>query len=109
MLMAVCDLTVARNARGRLYDNVDSIPHRKVGLILGTSPVLIWTVKKNYYFINRIKAGAELYNAGKVDWLVVSGGDYRRSEKHLISRRSCRGRAEYLNLLRIGRSIRRRP
>ena len=80
-VMAVCDLTVARNARGRLYDNVDSIPHRKVGLILGTSPVSIWTGKKNYYFINRIKAGAELYNAGKVDWLVVSGGDYRKSEK----------------------------
>lgn len=107
--MAVCDLTVARNARGRLYDNVDSIPHRKVGLILGTSPVSILTGKKNSYFINRIKAGAELYKAGKVDWLVGSGGDYRRSEKHLISRRNCRGRAEYLNLLRIGRSIRRRP
>lgn len=80
-VMAACDFTVGRNARGRLYDNVDSIPHRKVGLILGTSPVSIWTRKKNYYFINRIKAGAELYNAGKVDWLVVSGGDYRRSEK----------------------------
>lgn len=80
-VMAACDFTVGRNARGRLYDNVDSIPHRKVGLILGTSPVSIWTRKKNYYFINRIKAGAELYKAGKVDWLVVSGGDYRRSEK----------------------------
>lgn len=82
-VMAVCDLTVARNARGRLYDNVDSIPHRKVGLILGTSPISIWTRKKNYYFINRIKAGAELYKAGKVDCLVVSGSDYHKSDKHL--------------------------
>lgn len=39
--------------------------------------------KKNSYFINRIKAGAELYKAGKVDCLVGSGGDYRKSDKHL--------------------------
>lgn len=45
--------------------------------------VLIWTGKKNYYFINRIKAGAELYKAGKVDWLGGSGGDYRKSDRHL--------------------------
>lgn len=45
--------------------------------------VLIWTGKKDSYFINRIKAGAELYKAGKVDCLVVSGSDYRKSDKHL--------------------------
>ena len=77
----VCDLTVAYNSRGRLYDNVDSIPHRKVGLILGTSPISTWNGRRNYYFDHRIKAGAELYKAEKVDWLVVSGGDYRNSEK----------------------------
>ncbi len=49
-------------------------------LILGTSPVSIWTNRRNFYFDHRIKAGAELYKAGKVDWLVVSGGDYRNTE-----------------------------
>jgi putative protein involved in barrier function of the cell envelope len=78
--MIICDQSVAYNAEGRLYDNVDSIPHRKVGLILGTSPISTWNGRRNYYFDNRIKAGAELYKAGKVDWLVVSGGDYRNSE-----------------------------
>ncbi len=76
----VCDQSVGYNAKGRLYDNVDSIPHRKVGLILGTSPVSTWNGRRNYYFDHRIKAGAYLYKAGKVDWLVVSGGDYRNSE-----------------------------
>ena len=73
--MVLCDVTVSKNASGKTYDNVDSIPHRKVGLILGTSPISTWNGRRNYYFDHRIKAGAELYKAGKVDWLVVSGGD----------------------------------
>ena len=78
--IVLCDQSVAYNAEGRLYDNVDSIPHRKVGLILGTSPISTWNGRRNYYFDQRIKAGEELYKAGKVDWLVVSGGDYRNTE-----------------------------
>lgn len=78
--IAVCDIMVSRTASGRTYDNVDSIPHRKVGMILGTSPISTWNGRRNYYFDHRIKAGADLYKAGKVDWLVVSGGDYRNTE-----------------------------
>lgn len=81
ILVAIaCDQLVAKNANDRLYASVDSIPHRKVGLILGTSPISTWNGRRNYYFDHRIKAGAELYKAGKVDWLVVSGGDYRNTE-----------------------------
>lgn len=79
-IIIICDQSVAYNAEGRLFDNVDSIPHREVGLILGTSPISMWNGRRNYYFDHRIKAGAELYKARKVDWLVVSGGDYRNTE-----------------------------
>lgn len=78
--MIVCDQLVAYSAKGRLYYDVDSVPHRKVGLILGTSPVSMWNGRRNLYFDHRIKAAADLYKAGKVDWLVVSGGDYRNTE-----------------------------
>ena len=78
--MVVCDRIVDYAAKDKLFDNVDSIPHRKVGLILGTSPISTWNGRRNYYFDHRIKAGADLYKAGKVDWLVVSGGDYRNTE-----------------------------
>lgn len=78
--IAMCDIIVSKNASGKTYDNVDNIPHRKVGLILGTSPISTWNGRRNYYFDHRIKAGADLYNAGMVDWLVVSGGDYRDTE-----------------------------
>ena len=79
-IIAMCDIFVAWNASGKTYEDVDSIPHRKVGLILGTSPISTWTGRRNYYFDHRIKAGVDLYKAGKVDWLVVSGGDYRNTE-----------------------------
>lgn len=79
-VVAICDQMVSHNAKDRLYDNVDSFPHRKVGLILGTSPISTWNGRRNYYFDYRIKAGADLYKAGRVDWLVVSGGDYRNTE-----------------------------
>lgn len=78
--MIVCDQMVGYAAKGRLYDDVGEIPHRKVGLILGTSPVSVWNGRRNYYYDHRIKSGADLYKAGKIDWLVVSGGDYRNSE-----------------------------
>lgn len=76
-ILLVCDQSVAYRAKGRLYDSVDSIPHRKVGLVLGTSPKGPVSV-----YHKRINAAAELYNAGKVDWLIVSGGDYRNTQKN---------------------------
>lgn len=79
-ILILCDRIVAWNASDKTYDNVDSIPHRKIGMILRTSPISTWNGRRNYYFDHRIKAGAELYKAGKVDWLVVSGGDYRNTE-----------------------------
>lgn len=78
--MLVCDRLVANEAKGKTFDDVADIPHRKVGVILGTSPVSSWNGRRNLYFDRRIKAGADLYKAGKVDWIVVSGGDYRNSE-----------------------------
>ena len=79
-VVACCDVIISRTSKAQLYDDVATLPHRKVGLILGTSPISTWNGRRNYYFAHRIKAGAELYKAGKVDWLVVSGGDYRNTE-----------------------------
>lgn len=79
-ITVACDRMVYYAVNDRLYDDVVDLPHRKVGLILGTSPVSAVNGRRNYYFDYRIKAGAELFKSGKVDWLVVSGGDYRNSQ-----------------------------
>ena len=80
VVMVVCDRVVAHSAKDRMFDSVEDVPHRKVGLVLGTSPISTWNGRRNYYFDYRIKAAADLYNAGMIEWLVVSGGDYRNSE-----------------------------
>lgn len=79
-MIAYYDIKVEKNAVEKTYENVDSVPHRKVGLVLGTSSISTWNGRRNYYFDHRIKAAVELYKAGKVEWLVVSGGDYRNTE-----------------------------
>ncbi len=69
-----CNMVVTNYAKDRVYDDVHAIPHRGVGLVLGTSPY--YKGVRNFYYDNRITAAAELYKAGKVDLLIVSGGDY---------------------------------
>lgn len=69
--MVVCDRIVDHAAKDRLYESTEDVPHRKVGLVLGTSPISTWNGRRNYYFDHRIKAAADLYKAGNVDWLVV--------------------------------------
>ena len=81
-IVIVCDCIVSSYAKERIYSDVTSVPHRSVGIVLGTSPISTWNGRKNWYFTYRIHAAAELYNNGKVDKLIVSGGDYRNSEKN---------------------------
>ena len=70
-----CYTIVECKAWGKTFDNTADIPHRKVGLLLGTSP-RVPNGAPNFYYINRITATANLYKAGKVDRVISSGGDY---------------------------------
>ena len=58
----------------RVYSSVDDIPAREVGMVLG-APKYIGG-RPSPYLIGRIRAAAELYHAGKVKKLVVSGATY---------------------------------
>lgn len=71
---------VVANASGRTYDNITEIPYNKVGILLATSPITPGGAH-NYYFENRIKSAHELFKAGKVDYIIASGGDYRKDHK----------------------------
>lgn len=61
----------------RIYSSVDSIPHNKVALLLGTNP-LNRLGRPNSYFANRINTAAELYHAGKVDFIIASGDNHTK-------------------------------
>jgi SanA protein len=77
--VAGCNLWVRWESGSRVFDGVERIPARKVGLVLGTSkrgP----RGHSNPYFVNRVDAAAALYREGKVSHLLVSGDN--RSEHY---------------------------
>lgn len=78
LILFGCYTSVFINALGRTYDKVEDIPTHEYGLLLGTSPFTAQGAR-NYYFENRIKSAAELYKAGKIKQIIVSGGDYTRT------------------------------
>ncbi len=55
-----------------IYTECDSIPFNKVGLLLGTSKKLS-DGRENLYFTYRIEAAADLFSAGKIEYVLVSG------------------------------------
>lgn len=63
---------IEQYSQAYLFDDLEKIPQNKVGLILGTSKK-IQSGQPNLYFKYRIKAAAELYHAGKIAYLLVSG------------------------------------
>ncbi|MDE6528523.1 MAG: YdcF family protein, partial [Muribaculaceae bacterium] len=69
------NIKVESAAGERIYMSVDSIPHNKVALLLGTNP-LNRLGRPNSYFTNRINTAAELYHAGKVDFIIASGDNH---------------------------------
>ena len=73
--IAVASYSVIHTARGRTYSDLDAIPARRVGLVLGCSRLLPngW---RNAFFDNRMEAAAALFRAHKVDYLVVSGDNH---------------------------------
>ena len=58
----------------RIYSSVDKIPAREVGMVLGAPKYSGGRLSP--YLIGRVRAAAELYHAGKVKKLVVSGAIY---------------------------------
>ncbi len=75
--MVYANIRVENTAEGRIYTNVDSIPYNKVALLLGTNP-LNRVGRPNSYFVNRINTAAELYHAGKVDFIIASGDNHTK-------------------------------
>ncbi|GAB4405611.1 MAG: hypothetical protein OHK0039_06760 [Bacteroidia bacterium] len=59
-------------SRGRCFDTTDEVPARRVGLLLGTSKYVVGG-RINLYYRYRIDAAVQLFEAGKVQYLLVSG------------------------------------
>lgn len=71
-LILLCNYTISRSCIGKTFSDVNQIPKNRVGLVLGTAQKQK-DGQPNPYYTFRIKAVVQLYNAGKIDYLLVSG------------------------------------
>lgn len=69
---ALGNLWIETRAQGRVFSNVEEVPVNTIGLVLGTSHKLK-SGSENPFFAGRIAAAAELFRAGKVRHLLLSG------------------------------------
>ena len=72
VVVAVCEISVFSASKGRMYSDVEEIPYREVGLLLGTNPKG-GRGGANMFYNHRIDAAVALYEAGKVDRFLISG------------------------------------
>jgi SanA protein len=66
------NLYILQTAKSYMYDDIQQIPQNNVGLVLGTAKTINGKFE-NLFFTYRINAAAQLFFAGKVKHLLVSG------------------------------------
>ena len=68
-IIIACNFIVVQVSKGKCYDDIDSIPHRHYGILLGTGR----SKKDSPYYAARVNAAIELLKNGKIDVLIISG------------------------------------
>jgi SanA protein len=61
-----------------LFSDINLTPNNEVGLVLGTS-IQTRDGRPNQFFTNRIQAATDLYNANKINIIIVSGDNSTNS------------------------------
>lgn len=67
------ELLIRQMAGKRVFTTVDQVPSNDVAVVLGTSKKVGGRI--NFFFHNRMVAAADLYKAGKVRHILVSGAN----------------------------------
>lgn len=75
IIIIACNKWIVNSTQSQLYSNIENIPKRKVGLVLGASQKTARGTT-NLYFTYRIQAAFQLYKAGKVKYLLLSGDNH---------------------------------
>ena len=75
-IMLICNQIVVNNAKGKVFSEIDYIKYNKVGLLLGTTPQARIGRITNYFFVYRIDAAEQLYKAGKIEKILISGDEH---------------------------------
>ena len=77
-VVTACNIWVLSSCSGRLYSDVEAVPHTRVAVMLGTNPKTK-TGKMNYFYKHRIDAAVKLYENGKIDRILISGDNSHKT------------------------------
>lgn len=72
LIIFACNIIISSTADGKTFTDISSTPKNRVGLVLGTSNKLT-NGSPNPYYTYRIDATKALFNAGKIEFILVSG------------------------------------
>ncbi|EKX98062.1 SanA family protein [Aggregatibacter actinomycetemcomitans Y4] len=72
LLLIVVDQIIGYYVRKDIYYDIDKVPNRPYGLVLGTSKYFSNNTLNLFYY-NRLLAAQRLFEARKVDYLLLSG------------------------------------
>ena len=73
IIVALCNISVDRNAEGRTFSDINDVPTMQTALLLGTNPKTRDGKRPSSFYLARINATAELYKHGKFRQLIISG------------------------------------
>jgi len=74
LFVVICNRIINTSNSKQIYTDIESIPYNDIGLVLGTSKYTLGGL--NQYFTRRIDATADLYFAGKIKHIIVSGDNH---------------------------------
>lgn len=71
LMIVYANVTAVWASRGRLFSDPSKLPECRAGLVFGTTDRI--NGRENLYFRYRIDAAVKVWNAGKIDTIIVSG------------------------------------
>jgi len=108
------NIIVTQVSKGKCYDDMVAVPHNEFGMLLGTGR----SSAPSPYYDARVQAAIELYQAGKIDYIIVSGenlyDDYNEVDSMVLAMEDAgvpvvmvdyEGRDTYSSLMNYGRSL----
>lgn len=76
--MRLAEVWIEADSKDCVYSETGNVPGRRTGLVLGCSPTLS-NGRSNYYFLYRVRAARQLYAAGKIEYIIVSGDNHTKT------------------------------
>lgn len=74
-VILTCNQIVVNSTKEKIFNDINSIKPAEVGLLLGTTPQTRIGGRRNMFFKYRIDAAEDLYNAGKIKYILISGDE----------------------------------